>query len=106
MFGESGETEKASEDDVPLTIDSAAYILYQCGQPQPDDQYTKQLNATMTVHYLEIPVSAVATADSTVGWMLVRSALPKSGYTEQRLHCLLAAHPNKRVGYQRKFHWS
>lgn len=47
------------------------YILYQCGTDKPDDQFTQGLNASKTA-FVEIPVTAVATGDSTAAWMLVR----------------------------------
>lgn len=57
---------KYNQIDVDVT-----YILYQCGTGKPDDAFTQGLNASTTA-YVEIPVTAVATGDSTAAWMLVR----------------------------------
>eukprot|EP00892_Ulva_mutabilis_P012664 jgi/Ulvmu1/9770/UM056_0010.1 len=55
---------KYNQLDVDVT-----YVLYQCGTEKPDDEFTKGLNATTTA-FVEIPVTAVATGDSTAAWML------------------------------------
>lgn len=47
------------------------YILYACGTEKPDDEFTQALAANTTA-YIEIPVTAVVTSDSTAAWMLVR----------------------------------
>lgn len=54
-----------------LDVD-VTYVLYQCGTEKPDDQFIKGLNQSTTA-FVEIPVTAVATGDSTAAWMLVRS---------------------------------
>lgn len=47
------------------------YILYACGTEKPDDEFTQALAANTTA-YIEVPVTAVVTSDSTAAWMLVR----------------------------------
>ena len=66
-------TELEEGDFEPGTV--TTYILHRCGTEQPDDEYIMDLVAanTSTIHFVEIPLTAVATGDSTVGWMLVRS---------------------------------
>jgi hypothetical protein len=53
---------------------TVTYILYQCGGKEPDDAYLQELSASngTIVNFVEIPLTAAATQDSTVGWMLVR----------------------------------
>lgn len=56
-------------------LSSATYILHQCGSPKPNDDLIKSTIKANTsdVHFVEIPLTAVATEDSVVGWMLVRT---------------------------------
>jgi hypothetical protein len=59
-------------EGTPLT--AATYILHQCGTERPDDEFiqSKIRGKNSSVQFVEIPLTAVATEDSTVGWMLVR----------------------------------
>lgn len=67
-------SENEIEDFGPGT--ATTYILYRCGSEQPNDEWiTERVAAnTSTMHFVEIPVTAVALSDSTVGWMIVRYA--------------------------------
>jgi hypothetical protein len=72
-YKESSEQEVNSLQEPALQL-AATYILHQCGTKKPNDAFiqSKMKSNDSILHFLEIPLTAVATADATVGWMLVR----------------------------------
>ena len=71
--------EVASGPTWPHVLPAVAttYILHRCGSEQPSDQWIRDREAAnaSTMHFVEIPLTAVATGNSPVGCMLVRASL-------------------------------